>query len=68
VTKEIQSDRPCIFCREPANSREHLLPDWLKKVLPAKEKVIHSRQVNGGTEQPFEENPVLPQALPQGRL
>lgn len=60
MTKEIQSNRPCIFCREPANSREHLLPDWLKKVLPAKEKVIHSRQVNGGTEQrwtrkPFEE-------------
>lgn len=60
MTKEFQSNRPCIFCREPANSREHLLPDWLKKVLPAKEKVIHSRQVNGGTEQrwtrkPFEE-------------
>jgi hypothetical protein len=52
--------RFCIFCHRPANSREHLLPDWLGEILPADEKVIHTRQVGGEgqqkwTRKPFEE-------------
>jgi hypothetical protein len=52
--------RHCIFCHRPATSREHLLPEWLREILPAEEKVIHTRRLGGEGEQkwtkkPFEE-------------
>jgi hypothetical protein len=37
--------RACIFCGEPADSDEHLLPAWLQKVLPSDEAVLHYRQI-----------------------
>jgi hypothetical protein len=37
--------RACIFCGEPADSDEHLLPVWLQGVLPSDEPVLHYRQI-----------------------
>lgn len=37
----------CIFCGSPANSGEHLLPEWLQRILPSDEPVIHTREVDG---------------------
>jgi hypothetical protein len=39
--------RSCIFCFQPADSGEHLLPCWLQKVLPSKDSVIHTREIEG---------------------
>ena len=44
-TEEQRNARTCVFCGAPANSRQHLLPDWLRKVLPSDEKATHYRQV-----------------------
>ena len=39
--------RYCIFCGNPANSGEHLLPEWLQKVLPSDEPCVYWREVGG---------------------
>jgi hypothetical protein len=39
--------RFCIFCGDTANSREHLLPEWLQNVLPSDEIGVVSRDVGG---------------------
>ncbi|MBS1675974.1 MAG: hypothetical protein JST08_01185 [Actinobacteria bacterium] len=36
--------RRCIFCGDLADDREHLLPQWLQKVLPSDEPVVHFRE------------------------
>lgn len=38
-------NRACIFCGEPADSDEHLLPAWLQRVLPSDEPLLHYRQI-----------------------
>lgn len=40
-----------MFCGGIANDREHLLPEWLQKILPSDEPVVHTREV-GGVEMP----------------
>jgi hypothetical protein len=42
-----QTERYCIFCGNPANSREHLLPEWLQKILPSDEPSVYWREVGG---------------------
>lgn len=37
--------RVCIFCGRSANSREHLLPDWLQKLFPSDGLAVHFRQI-----------------------
>jgi hypothetical protein len=39
--------RQCIFCFKPATSGEHLLPEWLERLLPSKEPVIYTREIEG---------------------
>lgn len=42
-----KEQRNCIFCGDVANSREHLLPEWLRSILPSDEPGIHYREVGG---------------------
>lgn len=42
-----QGQRHCIFCGSIADDREHLLPEWIQKILPSDEPVVHIRQVGG---------------------
>lgn len=37
--------RACAFCGNPADSGEHLLAEWLQRVLPSDEQMIHFRQL-----------------------
>lgn len=37
----------CIFCGAPADSREHLLPNWLGSIFPSDEPAVHFREVGG---------------------
>lgn len=46
-----QGKRRCIFCGDIANDREHLLPQWLQRILPSDEPVVHFRET-GGIEMP----------------
>lgn len=39
--------RHCIFCGNPADSREHLLPNWLQGILPSDEPSVAWREVGG---------------------
>lgn len=41
------ANRYCIFCGATADSREHLLPEWLQQVFPSKELAIYHRTVGG---------------------
>jgi hypothetical protein len=43
--------RRCIFCGNVADDREHLLPQWLQRILPSEEPVVHFRET-GGIEAP----------------
>lgn len=46
-----QGRRRCIFCGDIADGHEHLLPEWLQRVLPADQPVVHFRE-EGGVETP----------------
>ncbi len=39
--------RQCIFCFKPATSDEHLLPEWLERLLPTKEPATYTREIEG---------------------
>jgi hypothetical protein len=56
------SKRACLFCGGPADSREHLLPEWLQNVLPSKELAVHYRQIGGGEKRSWEKKPFTEQA------
>src|SRR6478736_5958394 len=45
----VKGQRYCIFCGGVANSHEHLLPEWLRSILPSDEPGIHYREVGGIT-------------------
>jgi hypothetical protein len=47
----------CIFCGKPANSGEHLLPDWLRTVLPSDDPVVHYRMAGGVKEKSWTKKP-----------
>lgn len=42
-----EGKRNCIFCGARADDREHLLPEWLQKILPSEEAGIYTRQIAG---------------------
>jgi hypothetical protein len=42
-----QRGRTCIFCGGEPLNREHLLPGWLRDVLPSGDPAVHFRQVGG---------------------
>jgi hypothetical protein len=44
-TTDKPTDRSCIFCGAPADSREHILSDWLRDVLPSDETVVYFREI-----------------------
>lgn len=39
--------RNCIFCGATADDKEHLLPEWLQRILPSEEIGIYTRQIAG---------------------
>jgi hypothetical protein len=45
TTRTSRTARTCAFCGRPADSREHLFSDWLHKVLPSQEQMLHFRQL-----------------------
>lgn len=40
-----QSERTCLFCGNVADSREHILPDWIGELIGTDELVVHFRQL-----------------------
>lgn len=42
-----QGRRRCIFCGASADDREHLLPEWLKGILPSDVTATYTRQIVG---------------------
>jgi hypothetical protein len=56
-TEHKSTARACIFCGAPPDSGEHILPDWLRDVLPSGEAVVHFRQVGGGERHEWERRP-----------
>jgi hypothetical protein len=49
--------RTCVFCGGPANSREHLLPCWLRRLLPSGDEAVHFRQIGGGKRHEWNRKP-----------
>jgi hypothetical protein len=51
--------RTCVFCGRPADSREHLFSDWMHKVLPSQEPMLHFRQLgkDGATRREWARRP-----------
>jgi hypothetical protein len=45
VIEEQRTGRTCIFCGGGLLKREHLLPDWLRHVLPSDDPVVQFRQI-----------------------
>ncbi len=37
------SSRTCVFCGKPANSREHIWPDWVRELFGVADPVTHER-------------------------
>lgn len=52
-----QGQRRCIFCGNVADDKEHLLPEWLQRILPSDQPVIHYREVSGVKTPPREKKP-----------
>jgi hypothetical protein len=52
----------CIFCGKPASSGEHLLPEWLQRVLPSDGLVAHYRIIGGKTVGKWNKKPFTEQA------
>jgi hypothetical protein len=52
-----QGKRHCIFCGNLADSREHLLPEWLQEVLPSDKPVMHFWEMGGIKRKPWEKKP-----------
>ncbi len=51
--------RRCIFCGQPARTREHLWPDWMQRALPdlAAMRLPHNRASSTGSEQSYRNRP-----------
>lgn len=45
MTGASSTSRRCLFCNAPADSREHLLADWISGVLPSDEPVVQYLQI-----------------------
>ena len=60
-TRSSQVSRACAFCGRAADSREHLFPDWLRKVLPSEEQMLHFRQIgkDGATRHEWSSRPFV---------
>jgi hypothetical protein len=52
-----QGKRHCIFCGNAADDREHLLPEWVRKILPSDQPVTHYRKVGGVETPPWRKKP-----------
>lgn len=54
-----KNNRACVFCGRPADSGEHLLPEWLRKVLPSGDQMLHYRQLgdDGATRREWHRRP-----------
>lgn len=73
--KVLKLGNKCIFCGDPADSREHITPEWLQELLPKQQDVNHTQGITqfdasggsfdlGPTQREIHSGPTMRRRLP----
>jgi hypothetical protein len=59
TSDQTDTRKGCVFCGRTPQTKEHVLPKWMRKLLPDHEPGTHRRKASGATgEHSYAGNPI----------